>query len=79
VWNVIGYAVECLERDLNIPMRKREEERARRGAGWLAPLRSARPQAARRILLIGALAVLAPVFILGALSAYLAAAMGWLG
>ncbi len=79
VWNVIGYTVERLERDLDIPIRTREEERARHGAGWLAPLRAQKPQSARRILLIGALAASVPVFILGALSAYLAAAMGWLG
>lgn len=79
VWNGHYVMAENLEHDLNIPMRKRDEEHARRNGGLLAPLRAAKPQSARRILLIGALAASVPVFIAGALSAYLAAVLGWLG
>lgn len=79
VWNGHYMMAENLERDLNIPMQKRDEEQARRNGGLLAPLHAMKPQFARRILLIGALAASVPVFIAGALSAYLAAALGWLG
>lgn len=79
VWSGHYMMAENLERDLDIPMRKRDEEHAGRSGGLLAPLRAVRPQSARHILLMGALAASVPIFIAGALSAYLAAALGWLG